>query len=29
MNQYIEETNNGIVHTYNRCPVVLDRGEGV
>ncbi len=29
MNQYIEETNNGLVHTYNRFPVVLDRGEGV
>lgn len=29
MNQYIEETNNGLVHTYNRFPVVFDRGEGV
>ena len=29
MNKYIEETNSGLVHTYNRFPVVLDRGEGV
>lgn len=29
MNQYIEETNGGLVHTYNRFPVVLDHGEGV
>lgn len=29
MNKYIEETNNGLVHTYNRFPLVLDRGEGV
>lgn len=28
-NQYMEETNQGLVHTYNRFPVVLDRGEGV
>ena len=28
MNQYIEETNKGLVHTYNRFPVVLERGEG-
>ncbi|QDW75540.1 aspartate aminotransferase family protein [Lachnospiraceae bacterium KGMB03038] len=29
MNQYMEDTNNSLVHTYNRFPVVLDRGEGV
>lgn len=29
MNQYMEETNGGLVHTYNRFPVVLDHGEGV
>ena len=29
MNQYIEETKKGLVHTYNRFPVVLERGEGV
>lgn len=29
MNQYMEETNSGLVHTYNRFPVVLDHGEGV
>ena len=29
MNQYMEETNDGLVHTYNRFPVVLDHGEGV
>ncbi len=28
-NRYIEETEQGLVHTYNRFPVVLDRGEGV
>ena len=28
MNKYIEETNSGLVHTYNRFPLVLDRGEG-
>ena len=28
MNQYMEETNGGLVHTYNRFPVVLDHGEG-
>ncbi len=28
-NVYIEETEQGLVHTYNRFPVVLDRGEGV
>ena len=29
MNKYIEETNSGLVQTYNRFPLVLDRGEGV
>lgn len=29
MNQYMEDANNSLVHTYNRFPVVLDRGEGV
>ncbi len=29
MNQYIEETKKGLVHTYNRFPVVFERGEGV
>lgn len=29
MNQYIEETEKGLVHTYNRFPVVLEKGEGV
>ncbi len=29
MNTYMEETNLGLVHTYNRFPVVLKRGSGV
>lgn len=29
MNQYVETTENSLVHTYNRFPVVLDRGESV
>lgn len=29
MNQYMEETNQALVHTYNRFPVIFDRGEGV
>ncbi len=29
MNQYIEETKKGLVHTYNRFPVVLEKGKGV
>lgn len=29
MNQYIEETEQGLLHTYNRFPVVFDKGEGV
>ena len=28
MNQYIEQTKNGLLHTYNPFPVVLERGEG-
>lgn len=28
-NIYIKETDSGLVHTYNRFPVVLERGEGV
>ena len=27
-NVYIEKTEAGLVHTYNRAPVVIDRGEG-
>jgi len=27
--KYIEETEQSLVHTYNRFPVVFDRGEGV
>ncbi len=27
--QYMEETNAGLVHTYNRFPVVFEKGEGV
>ena len=27
-NAYIEKTEAGLVHTYNRAPVVIDRGEG-
>jgi len=26
---YIEETNAGLIHTYNRFPVVFEKGEGV
>lgn len=29
MNQYIEETKKGLLHTYNQFPAVLERGEGV
>ncbi len=29
MNQYIEEAEQGLLHTYNRFPVVFDKGEGV
>lgn len=29
MNTYIEQTEQDLVHTYHRFPVVLDRGEGV
>lgn len=28
-NPYIEDTEEGLVHTYNRFPVVLEKGEGV
>lgn len=28
MNKYMEDTNQNLVHTYNRFPVVLDRGDG-
>ncbi len=27
--KYIEEANKGLMHTYNRYPLVLDRGQGV
>lgn len=29
MNDYMEATERSLVHTYNRFPVVFDRGEGV
>lgn len=29
MNPYIETAENNLIHTYNRYPVVFDRGEGV
>lgn len=29
MNKYIEATQNGLVHTYNQFPIVLEKGEGV
>lgn len=29
MNTYMEETNLGLVHTYNRFPIVLEKGKGV
>lgn len=29
MSTYIEQTERDLVHTYNRFPIVLDRGEGV
>lgn len=29
MNNYVEMTNHNLVHTYNRFPVVLEKGEGV
>ena len=28
MNQYMKETNEALLHTYNQFPVVLERGEG-
>ena len=29
MQQYIEEAEKALLHTYNRYQVVLDRGDGV
>ena len=29
MNEYMEMTEQGLLHTYNRFPVVLNKGEGV
>ena len=29
MNEYMEEAEQVVLHTYNRFPVVLDKGEGV
>ena len=29
MNEYMKETNEALLHTYNQFPVVLDHGEGV
>lgn len=29
MNEYMQETNRNLVHTYNRFPVTLDKGDGV
>ena len=29
MQQYIEEAEEALLHTYNRYQVVLDRGDGV
>lgn len=29
VNEYMQTTENNLVHTYNRFPVTLDRGEGV
>ena len=28
-NEYMQVTDSNLVHTYNRFPVTLDRGEGV
>ena len=28
-NEYMQTTDRNLVHTYNRFPVTLDRGEGV
>ena len=27
--EYMDRAENAVLHTYNRFPVVLDRGEGV
>lgn len=29
MNKYIEQSENYVLHTYNRFPIVLEKGEGV
>ena len=29
MNEYMDEAEQVVLHTYNRFPVVLDKGEGV
>ena len=29
MNPYMQETENALVHTYNRFPVIFEKGEGV
>lgn len=29
LNDYMKETNDSLVHTYNRFPVIFDKGEGV
>ena len=29
MNEYMKETNEALLHTYNQFPVVLEHGEGV
>ncbi len=28
MNEYMKETNEALLHTYNQFPVVLEHGEG-
>ena len=28
MNEYMKETNEALLHTYNQFPIVLERGEG-
>ena len=29
MNNYMEQSENYVLHTYNRFPIVLEKGEGV
>ena len=29
MNEYMKETNEALLHTYNQFPVVLERGEEI